>query len=191
MPELTREAVVSVIKKRRPSTIASLKRYLEEAKIKVGDEELLLLVRELQSDRTVKLFTSDTTSFKKYLADIWNTWWFYVALAIALPEPFLVVWNVQAGALLFLRIVFALGILGIIPGFLTVQIVFPTEHFKILEKTALSIFLSVLISITVGVALGLGLFFQTTNNIVLLTGYIILADIAAAYRSYDLLRKSR
>jgi hypothetical protein len=188
LPELTREAVVSVIKKRRPSTIASLKKCLKEEKIEVDDEELLRLVGQLQSDRSIKLFISDIGSFKMFLGDIWDSWWFYLALIIAVPESFLVIFNVQTGGLLFLRIVFALGILGIIPGFLTVQIVFPGEHIKILEKIALSIFLSVLISITVGVLLGLGPFFQSSNNIIVLTGYVILADLAASYRSYDRLR---
>jgi len=86
--------------------------------------------------------------------------------------------------------VFGLGVLGIIPGFLTVLVIFPREQINTLEKIALSIFLSVLISITVGVLLGLGPFFQPSNNIIVLTVYIILADVAAGYRSYDFLRKS-
>ena len=91
---------------------------------------------------------------------------------------------------MFLRILFGLGMLGIIPGFLTVLIVFPGRQVNALEKIALSIFLSVLISITIGILLGLGPFFQASNNIILLTVYVVLADVAASYRSYHFLRNS-
>jgi hypothetical protein len=47
-----------------------------------------------------------------------------------------------------------------------------------------------LISITVGVVLGLGTFFQASNNIILLAIYVIVADIAAGYRSYNFLRRA-
>ena len=190
MPELTREELVEVVRKHRPSTLASLKRYLNEESVKFSDEALLSLIRQLESDGTINLSMRNATSFRKYLLDIWNTWWFYLVIIVALSELSLVMSNVQVGAVLFLRNVFGLGVLGIIPGFLTVLIVFPGGQINNLEKTALSIFLSVLISITIGVLLGLGPFFQPSNNIIVLTVYIILADLAAGYRSYDFLRKA-
>jgi CDP-diglyceride synthetase len=70
-------------------------------------------------------------------------------------------------------------------------IVFPGDQIKTLEKVALGIFLSVMISIAVGVMLGLGTFFQASNSIIILTVYVVLADVAASYRAYDFLRKSR
>jgi hypothetical protein len=68
--------------------------------------------------------------------------------------------------------------------------VFPGSGVNTLEKVALGIFLSVLISITVGVALGVGQFFQASNNIILLTVYVLLVDVAASYRSYNFLKRS-
>ena len=190
MPELTREELIEVIKRHRPYSLASLQKSLKGENINVSDEKLLWLVKQLQSDGTIELSTKDAASFRGYLIDIWNAWWFYLVIIIALSELFLVISNAQAGAALFLRILFGLGILGIIPGSLTVMIVFPGGQVNALEKIALSIFLSVLISITVGVLLGLGPFFQASNNIIIITVYVVLADVAASYRSYDFLRSA-
>lgn len=190
MPELTREELIEVIKRHRPYSLASLQKSLKGENINVSDEKLLWLVKQLQSDGTIELSTKDAASFMGYLIDIWNAWWFYLVIIVALSELFLVISNAQAGAALFLRILFGLGILGIIPGSLTVMIVFPGGQVNALEKIALSIFLSVLISITVGVLLGLGPFFQASNNIIILTVYVVLADVAASYRSYDFLRSA-
>jgi len=190
LPELTREELIEVIKRHRSYSLASLQKSLKGENINVSDEKLLWLVKQLQSDGTIELSTKDAASFMGYLIDIWNAWWFYLVIIVALSELFLVISNAQAGAALFLRILFGLGILGIIPGSLTVMIVFPGGQVNALEKIALSIFLSVLISITVGVLLGLGPFFQASNNIIILTVYVVLADVAASYRSYDFLRSA-
>lgn len=190
MPELTREELIEVIKRHRPYSLASLQKSLKGENINVSDEKLLWLVKQLQSDGTIELSTKDAASFRGYLIDIWNAWWFYLVIIVALSELFLVISNAQAGAALFLRILFGLGILGIIPGSLTVMIVFPGGQVNALEKIVLSIFLSVLISITVGVLLGLGPFFQASNNIIIITVYVVLADVAASYRSYNFLRSA-
>jgi len=42
----------------------------------------------------------------------------------------------------------------------------------------------------VGVLLGLGPFFQASNNIIIITVYVVLADVAASYRSYNFLRSA-
>ena len=190
MPELTREELIEVIKRHRSYSLASLQKSLKGENINVSDEKLLWLVKQLQSDGTIELSTKDAASFRGYLIDIWNAWWFYLVIIVALSELFLVISNAQAGAALFLRILFGLGILGIIPGSLTVMIVFPGGQVNALEKIVLSIFLSVLISITVGVLLGLGPFFQASNNIIIITVYVVLADVAASYRSYNFLRSA-
>jgi len=190
LPELTREELIEVIKRHRSYSLASLQKSLKGENINVSDEKLLWLVKQLQSDGTIELSTKDAASFMGYLIDIWNAWWFYLVIIVALSELFLVISNAQAGAALFLRILFGLGILGIIPGFLTVMIVFPGGQVNALEKIVLSIFLSVLISITVGVLLGLGPFFQASNNIIIITVYVVLADVAASYRSYNFLRSA-
>jgi hypothetical protein len=191
LPELTREELIDVIKRHRPSNVASLRRSLNEENIKISDSKLLLLVEQLKSEGTIGMSFKTTNSFKEYLTDIWNTWWFYLAIIVTLSELLLVISDAQAGAALFLRILFGLGVLGLIPGFLTVLIVFPGSQLNALEKIALSIFLSVLISIMTGVLLGLGPFFQASNNIIILTVYVVLADLAASYRSYDFLRRYR
>jgi hypothetical protein len=191
LPELTREELIEVVKQHHPANLAALKKSLNDENISIDDEKLLPLIEQLLSEGAIKLSVKVAGSFKEYLADIWNAWWFYLAIIVASSELFFVVSNAQTGAALFLRILFGLGILGIIPGFLTVLIVFPGDQVNALEKIALSIFLSVLISITVGILLGLGPFFQASNNIIILTVYVVLADVAASYRSYDFLRRSR
>lgn len=191
MPELTREELIEIVKQHRPSNLASLKKFLKEANMNFTDEKLLQLIKQLQSEGTFKLSVQHTGSFGEYLADIWNAWWFYFVIIVTLSEFFLVIANSQAGVAMLLRILFGLGVLGIIPGFLTVMIIFPGNQIQTLEKIALSIFLSVLISITVGVLLGLGPFFQASNNVIVLTVYVVLADVAASYRTYDFLKRSR
>jgi len=190
LPELTREELIEIVKQHRPSNLASLKKFLNEANMNFTDEKLLPLIKQLQSEGTFRLSVQHTGSFGEYLADIWNAWWFYFVIFVTLSELFLVISNSQAGVALLLRVLFGLGVLGIIPGFLTVMIVFPGGQIQTLEKIALSIFLSVLISITVGVLLGLGPFFQASNNIIVLTVYVVLADVAASYRTYDFLKRS-
>jgi hypothetical protein len=191
LPELTREELAEVVRRHHPSSLASLKRFLIEENISIKDERLLSLIEQLQSDGIVKLSNKHAGSFKEYLVDIWNTWWFYLVIIVAMSELFFVISNAQHGAALFLRILFGLAMLGIIPGLLTVLIMFPGSQVNALEKIALGVFLSVVISTTVGVLLGLGPFFQASNNIIILTAYVVLADVAASYRSYDFLRRSR
>jgi hypothetical protein len=190
LPELTREELIDVVKKNHPSSLASLKKFLNDENINVSDEKLLQLVKQLQSDGAIRLSIKYPGSFMEYLLDIWNAWWFYLAIIVALSEVYLVMSNAQAGATLFLRILFGLGILGFIPGFLTVLIVFPGDQVNALEKIALGIFLSLVISISVGVLLGLGPYFQASNNIIILTVYALLADLGAGYRSYGFLRRN-
>jgi hypothetical protein len=190
LPELTREELIEIVKQHRPSNLAFLKKFLNEANMNFTDEKLLPLIKQLQSEGTLKFSVQHTGSFGEYLADIWNAWWFYFVIIVTLSELFLVISNSQAGVALLLRILFGLGVLGIIPGFLTVMIIFPGEQVQTLEKIALSVFLSVLISITVGVLLGLGPFFQASKNIIVLTVYVVLADVAASYRTYDFLKRS-
>ena len=191
MPELTKEAIAAIVAERNPSTLAILKKCLEDERIKVSDEKLLPLIRQMQSDGEIKLYpAAKAGSFEEYLTSYWETWWIYLTMAIAVSESLLVFTQSLTGALLLLRIVFGLGMLGFIPGYLTVLIIFPGRQINNLERVALSIFLSVLISITMGVLLGLGPFFQPSINIFILSVYVISADFAAGYRSYDFLRRA-
>jgi Protein of unknown function (DUF1616) len=179
---------MEIVKKHRPSSLASLKRVLKEENVNINDEKILVLVQQLQSEGIITLSHKPPDSFWEYLVDIWNAWWFYLTIIIAVSELVLVISNAQTGAALVLRILLGLGMLGIIPGSLTVMTVFPGGDVNFLERIALSIFLSVMISIAVGVLLGLGPFFQATNNIIILAAYVVLADVAASYRSYNFLR---
>jgi len=191
LPELTRETLIEAIRKHRPSTIASLKKSLTQEGIRLNDPKLLPMIEQLQSEGTIKLSFRPLGSFKEYLADVWSSWWFYIVIIVAVSELFFVISDVQNGPLLFLRIVFGLGVLGLIPGFLTVLAVFPGGGVNTLEKIALGIFLSILMSITIGVVLGIGPLFQASNNIILLTGYVILVDVTAGYRRYSFVKRSR
>ncbi len=191
MPELTREALIEAIRKHRPSTIASLKKSLTQEGIRLNDPKLLPMIEQLQSEGTITLSFKPLGSFKEYLADVWSSWWFYIVIIVAASELFFVISDVQTGPFLLLRIVFGLGVLGIVPGFLTVLTVFPGGGVNTLEKIALGIFLSVLISITVGVVLGIGPLFQASSNTILLTGYVILLDVTAGYRRYSFVKRSR
>ncbi len=191
MREPTKETLIEIIKKHRPSSFASLKKSLTQDDVRVDDTTLLSMIEQLQSEGTITLSLKLPGSFKEYLADVWSAWWFYLVIIVALSEFFFVIFDVQTGLFLFLRIVFGLGMLGTIPGLLTVTVIFPGGGVSTLEKIALGIFLSVLISIAVGVALGIGPFFQASNNIILLTVYVILVDVAASYRSYNFRKGSR
>lgn len=144
------------------------------------------MVNQLPPNERRRLPTRSAGSFKEYMRDISAMWWFYSSIAIAIVELVLVISNTQVGLALFFRVIFGLGILGIIPGFLTTLALFPKGPLNLLERVALSIFLSVLISITVGVVLGLGPYFQPSNNIIVLATYVVLADIIASYRAYRL-----
>lgn len=191
MPELTREELVNIFGKYRPHDLTSLKKYLNVEGFHPDEGSLLSLVDQLVSDGTIKLSLKAANSFREYLLDIWSTWWFYASAIVALFEVFLVVSNAQAGLSVFIRIALGLGLLGIIPGFLTSLVLFPVGQLVTLERVALSIFLSVMIAIAVGVLLGLGPYFQASYNVIVLALYVVLLDIAASYRAYQFPRVFR
>src|SRR5207245_4001967 len=87
-----------------------------------------------------------------------------------------------------LPILFGLGLLGFLPGYSTVQILFPTNELHILEKLLLSVFLSLVISIAIGAALGAGYFFTGVSSALASTGFVIVATIFASHRRYLTLR---
>jgi hypothetical protein len=185
LPALTREAILAIVGKRHPSTLADLRRYLEDEMIDAGDEELLPLIKQMQSSGEIRLYLSArASSFEDYLTSYWDTWWVYLAVIVAVSESFLVFLESQSGPLLFLRMVFGVGLLGFVPGYLTIRIIFPGRQINVLEQILASIFLSVLVSITIGVVLGLGPFFVPSYNVLLLSLYVLAAAPVAAFRSY-------
>jgi hypothetical protein len=185
LPALTKEAILAVVGKRHPSTIADLKKCLEEEMIDVSDQELLPLITQMQSRREIRLYLpARASSFDEYLTSYWDTWWVYLAVIVAVSESFLVFLESQTGPLFFLRMVFGVGLLGFVPGYLTVRIIFPGGQLNVLEQLLLSVFLSVLVSITIGVVLGLGPFFLPSYNTLLISLYVLAAAPTAAYRTY-------
>jgi hypothetical protein len=187
LPALTKEAVLAVIRTRHPSTLADLRKCLEDEMIDAREEELLPLIMQMQGSGEIRLYgPARASSFEDYLTSYWNTWWVYLAVLVAVSESFLVFLESQSGPLLFLRIVFGIGLLGFVPGYLTVRIIFPGAQINMLEQLVVSVFLSVLVSITIGVVLGLGPFFLPSYNVLLLSLYVLFAAPVAAYRSYRL-----
>lgn len=176
---------MTVVGKRHPSTLADLKKCLEDEMIKVSDEELLPLIRQMQSRGEITVYLpARASTFEEYLTSYWNTWWVYLAVSVAVSESFLVFLESQTGPLLFLRVVFGIGLLGLVPGYLTVRIIFPGGQINVLEQLVLSVFLSVLVSITIGVVLGIGPFFLPSYNALLVSLYVLAAAPVAAYRSH-------
>ncbi len=102
----------------------------------------------------------------------------------------MVIYQQQTGMLAILRILFGLGLLGLLPGYATTQAVLPGEQLTQLEKVLLSVFLSVVISIAIGVALGAGYFFTATSNVISIAAYVAALSLVGAYREYSWLRKS-
>jgi hypothetical protein len=182
---LTKEAILAVVGKRHPSTIADLKKCLEDERIEVRDQELLPLIKQMQSRGEIRLYLpARASSFEEYLTSYWDTWWVYLAVIVAVSESFLVFLESQTGPLFFLRMVFGVGLLGFVPGYMTVRILFPGGQINVLEQLLLSVFLSVLVSITFGVVLGLGPFFLPSYNTLLISLYVLAAAPIAAYRTY-------
>jgi Protein of unknown function (DUF1616) len=185
LPALTKEAILEVVARRHPSTLLLLKKCLQDEMIEVSDEDLLRLIKQMQSSGEIRLYIPEKPdSFEEYLTSYSNTWWVFLSIIVAVSESFLVFSESQADALLFLRTVFGLGLLGFVPGYLTVRTIFPGAQINILEQLVLSVFLSVLVSITIGVVLGLGPFFLPSYNTLLLSLYVLAAAPVAAYRSY-------
>jgi hypothetical protein len=185
LPALTKEAILAIVRTRHPSTLADLKKYLEDEMIDAGDEELLPLIKQMQASGETRLYVpARASSFDEYLTSYWDTWWVYLAVTVAVSESFLVFLESQTGPLLFLRMVFGLGLLGFVPGYLTVRIIFPGGQINVLEQLVVSVFLSVLVSITIGVVLGLGPFFLASYNVLFLSLYVLATAPVAAYRSY-------
>src|SRR6266568_1217594 len=144
LTNIRRETVLLCLQKYHPSSIAELKKRLNEEGLRSTDEDLLEIVRELQSDGEIGLLDPVMLdSFPRFL-----------------------------------------------PGYSTVQILFPTNDLHILEKLLLSIFLSLVISIGIGAALGAGYFFTGVSSASASTGYVIVATIFASHRRYSALRAS-
>jgi hypothetical protein len=192
LTNIRREMVIEFLQKYHPSSVTELRSRLASEGIRVSDDDLLNIIRDLQQDGDIRLsIPVSLDSFPGFLSDTRNSWWIYATVLIALAEIFLVRYNVQDQFWGSLRLLFGLGLLGILPGYATVQILFPKDQLSLLEQILLSIFLSVVISIGLGVILGAGYFFNPTSGVLLSSMYAIVVSILAGYRRYSALRGSR
>ncbi|HYY91591.1 MAG TPA: DUF1616 domain-containing protein [Candidatus Dormibacteraeota bacterium] len=132
----------------------------------------------------------DVGSFTSYLSDLSSAWWFYAILLMSVLEVMFVAYPDQTAALLVLRILIGLGVLGYFPGYSTSRILFPGEQLSDLERILLSVFLSVTVSIVIGVILGIGYGFTGIASVVASTVYTGFSTILGAYRRYSFLRES-
>ncbi len=192
MTNIRRELVIDFLQKYHPSSVAELRRRLASEGIRASDDDLLNIIGELQRDGEIRLsIPVSLGSFPGFLSDTRNSWWIYTTVLISLAEIFLVRYNAQGLFLGSLRLLFGLGLLGFLPGYATVQILFPNDQLSLLEQILLSIFLSVVVSIGLGVILGAGYLFNPTSGVLLSSLYAIVVSILAGYRRYSALRGSR
>jgi len=192
LTNIRRELVIDFLQKYHPSSVAELKSRLASEGIRASDDDLLNIIGELQRDGEIHLsIPVSLDSFPGFLSDTRNSWWIYATTLISLVEIFLVRYNVQDSLLESLRLLFGLGLLGFLPGYATVQILFPKDQLSLLEQILLSIFLSVVVSIGLGVILGAGYFFNPTSGVLLSGIYAIVVSILAGYRRYSALQGSR
>ena len=190
MTNIRRELVLDFVQKYRPSSIPELKSRLANEGIRASDEDLLNIIRDLQLDGEIRLLIPvSLDSFAGFLSDMSNSWWIYATVLVSFAEIFLVRYNVQDPFFGAVRLLFGLGLLGLLPGYATVQILFPRDQLSLMEQILLSVFLSVIVSIVLGVALGAGYFFNPVSGVLLSSAYAIAASVLAGYRRYSALRR--
>lgn len=192
MTNIRRELVIDFLQKYRPSSVAELRSRLASEGIRASEDDLLNIIGELQRGGEVRLsIPVSRDSFQGFLSDTGSSWWIYVTVLVSSAELFLVRYKVHDPFLGSLRLLFGLGLLGFLPGYATVQILFPKDQLSLLEQILLSIFLSVVVSIGLGGILGAGYFFNPTSGVLLSGIYAIVVSILAGYRRYSALRGSR
>lgn len=184
--------VLAFVQKNHPKTISDLKRKLAHEGIRSTDQDLLTIIRDLQSDGSIKLASFHTdASFARFLIDPAASWWIYLVVLTSAFETLLVAINAQTGLLWEFRFLLGLGLLGLMPGYATVQILFPGDRLPELEQILLSIFLSVMVSIATGVALGAGYHFTGLSSVLALFVYTSAAVVFAGYRRYTAVAYNR
>jgi hypothetical protein len=192
LTNIRRELVMEFLQKYHPSSMEELKNKLASEGIRSSDDDLLEVIQELQRDGEIRLLRPvHLNSFPGFLADPSNSWWIYGTLLLSLAEIFLVSYNAQDSFFQGARLLFGLGLLGFLPGYASVQILFPKDRPSLLEQILMSIFISVMVSISLGVALGAGYFFSPVSGVLLSGIYAMLASLFAGYRRYSALRVTR
>src|SRR5207247_3956954 len=142
LTNISRETVIVCLQKYHPSSIAELKKRLNEEGIRSANEDLLEIVRELQSDGEIGLLDPVMLdSFPRFLLDTSNSWGVYTVVSISILELFMVAYPTQNTLLVSLRLLFGFGLLGFLLGYFTYSILFLSNELHTLEKLLLSIFL--------------------------------------------------
>ncbi len=150
------------------------------------------MIGQLSSEGLIRLHESaKPSSFPDYLTNITQSWWVYTLLVLALAETFLAEYQPSASFLIVCRLILGFALLGFIPGYSALKVVFPNGGLSLLERLILSIFLSVLISILVVTLLGSVLAFEATTSVLVLTVFTFVITVAAGYRSFDVSKSNR
>ena len=150
------------------------------------------MIGELSSEGLISLHESPKpSSFSDYLTNITQSWWVYALLVLALAETFLVEYQPSASFLIVCRLILGFALLGFIPGYSALKVVFPNGGLSLLERLILSIFLSILISILVGTLLGAVLAFEANTSVLVLTMFTFVITVAAGYRSFNVPKSIR
>ncbi len=181
-----KDAVAAIIRTIRPSSTLAIQKLLKDRGITCSNEEIIRIVEELDTEGDVVAYLLPITwkSFVSYLADIYSSWWMYGIIAASLVETILVLFEPYRGILLPVRFLLGFGVLGFLPGYSSQRALFPERALTFLERLLLSIFLSVVISISLGIILGSVFLFRAGPNASILSLYITIVTIIAAYRSY-------
>jgi hypothetical protein len=190
LANIRKELVLSFIKKYHPSTIGDLRRRMEDEGIGSSDEVLQEAVRELQLDGSITVdFRISVDSFPSYIGDPYRNWWIFAVIIASVIEPVLVIDQYTTGPLGLVRAIIGLLLLGYLPGYSTVRVLFPGEQVSPLERILLSIFLSLAVSIAIGVVLGFAYLFTGITSTLGSSIYTVLMTLIAAYREYENQRK--
>ena len=179
--------ILEIIENHRPYSLSleRLKGELQSLQVDFVEEELMRLIQHLQTEGVVILSKSTLPdSFLNYIGNYSRNWPLYAGLLVSLTETLLVIYESSFFLAVALRLLLGVGLLGFIPGYFTVRVVFPEGRLSTLEWLILSIFLSVLISAGTGIVLGLGPFFQAAIDVLALSLYTELMAVAATYRLY-------
>jgi uncharacterized membrane protein len=192
LPALNKEQLLSIIRDKQPSTFGALRHSLAEMRVEVRDEELTALVTQLSAEGLINLaVTSRLSSFSDYLIDVGESGWMYCSLVLALIETLLVESRTTNDVLVVLRLAIGFALLGFLPGYSMMRLVFPRRDLALLEQFMLSVFLSILVSILTGVVLGSLGDLQATSNTLLLTVLTFGLSLGAAYRAFAVLNANR
>ncbi len=156
-------------------------------KVELNDDEFVIMVTQLSAEGLIEFEdTPRLSSFSDYLVDLGLSGWMYGSLVLALVETLLVEARSTNAVLGTVRLLIGFALLGFLPGYSMMRLVFPRRDLPLLEQLMLSVFLSILISVLSGVVLGSLDDLQATSNTVLLAVLTFGLSLLAAYRAFKI-----